>query len=366
MELNTILKGDIIDELKEIEDESIDMIFADPPYFMQSTKDKNGNKKVLMRADGTGEFKGCDDDWDSYKDYEEYDNFTIKYLKECKRVLKPNGTMWIIGSFQNIYRIGYFMQNLGFWILNDVVWNKTNPTPNMNGTRFCNAHETLLWCAKNEKSKFTFNYKTMKYLNGGKQERSVWTLGICQGNERLKDNDGNKLHTTQKPEILLEKIILSSTKPNDIVLDPFFGTGTTGAIAKKYGRNFIGIEREEKYIEKAKERIEQIEIIENEITNLSLEVKPPKVSIYELLTNNLLIEKEYLYDKNGTSYGQIINNDKSKILDIKTKEETTIHKLSAKILNKSNNNGWSFFYVKRNEELVSIDNLRYLFFEKRK
>ena len=333
----------------------------DPPYFMQSTKDKNGNKKTLMRADGTGEFKGCDDEWDNYSNYEEYDRFIINCLKECKRILKNNGTIWVIGSFQNIYRIGYFMQNLGFWILNDIVWNKTNPTPNMNGTRFCNAHETLLWCSKNEKSKFTFNYKTMKFLNGGKQERSIWTLGICQGNERLKDDFGNKLHTTQKPEALLEKIILSSTKPNDLILDPFFGTGTTGAIAKRYGRNFIGIDRESKYIEKAKERIEKIETIENEISNLSLEVKPPKVSIYELLMNNLLIENELLYDKNGMMHAKIIKNEKSNIVDIKTNELTTIHKLSAKLLNKENNNGWTYFYIKRNDNFVSIDQLRYEF-----
>lgn len=347
--LNSIIKGDTIDTLKQFPDNSIDVIFADPPYFMQTTG------KVLQRADGTGEFKGCDDEWDKYENYKEYDEFSTNWLKECRRILKPNGTIWVIGSFQNIYRIGYIMQNLGYWILNDIIWSKTNPTPNMAGTRFCNAHETLLWCAKSEKSKFTFNYKTMKHLNGDKQDKSVWTLGICQGNERLKDETGTKLHTTQKPESLLEKVILSSTKPNDIVLDPFFGTGTTGAVAKKYGRNFIGIEREEKYIEGANRRINTQEICCNKISNLELETKPPKVSLSQLIVANLLQEHEILYNKNGDKIATLTDNNKV----IYENSEYSIHKLSAKLLNKNNNNGWSYFYIKRNNKLISIDSLRY-------
>lgn len=349
--LNSIIKGDTIETLKQFPDNSIDVIFADPPYFMQTSG------KTLQRADGTGEFKGCNDDWDKYEDYREYDNFSTNWLKECKRILKPNGTIWVIGSFQNIYRIGYIMQNLGFWILNDVVWSKTNPTPNMAGTRFCNAHETLLWCAKSENSKFTFNYKTMKHLNDGKQDKSIWTLGICQGNERLKDETGTKLHTTQKPESLLEKVILSSTKPNDIILDPFFGTGTTGAIAKKYGRNFIGIEREEKYIQGASERIKNQKVCSNEISNLSLEIKPPKVSLMQLIDTGYISEHEVLYDKNGKEIASITKNNKV----LYQNEEYSIHKLSAKLLNKSNNNGWSYFFIKRNDKLICIDDLRYKF-----
>ena len=347
--LNSIIKGDTIDTLKQFPDNSIDVIFADPPYFMQTTG------KVLQRADGTGEFKGCDDEWDKYENYKEYDEFSTNWLKECRRILKPNGTIWVIGSFQNIYRIGYIMQNLGYWILNDIIWSKTNPTPNMAGTRFCNAHETLLWCAKSEKSKFTFNYKTMKHLNGDKQDKSVWTLGICQGNERLKDETGTKLHTTQKPESLLEKVILSSTKPNDIVLDPFFGTGTTGAVAKKYGRNFIGIEREEKYIEGANKRINTQEICCNKISNLELETKPPKVSLSQLIVSNLLQEHEILYNKNGDKIATLADNNKV----VYKNSEYSIHKLSAKLLNKNNNNGWSYFYIKRNNKLICIDSLRY-------
>ena len=359
--LNNIIKGDCIEVLKSLPNNCVDMIFADPPYFMQSTTYNNGKEKKLMRADGTGEFKGCNDDWDKYKDYQEYDEFCEKWLKECHRILKEDGTIWVIGSFQNIYRIGYLMQNIGFWFLNDIVWNKTNPTPNMAGTRFCNAHETLLWCSKSKNSKFCFNYKTMKALNNDKQERSVWNLGICQGNERLKNDKGEKLHTTQKPESLLEKIILSSTKPNYVVLDPFFGTGTTGAICKKYGRNWIGIEKDENdcYIKGAMDRISNIKTIETIYSNLSLEIKPPKVSLKELLEEHLLEENELFYDKNGIA--RCFIEKEGIIKDIEDKEQTTIHKLSAKLLNKNNNNGWSYFYIKRNDNFVLIDELRYLY-----
>lgn len=354
--INKIINGNCIEVLKTFPENYVDVIFADPPYFMQSTD------KVLYRADGTGEFKGCDDEWDKYKDYNEYDSFCYEWLSECRRVLKKDGTIWVIGSFQNIYRIGFIMQNLGFWILNDIVWQKTNPTPNMSGSRFCNAHETLLWCSKSKNSKFTFNYKTMKYLNGNKQDRSVWTLGICQGSERLKGADGKKLHSTQKPESLLDKIILSSTKPNDIVLDPFFGTGTTGVIAKKYGRNFIGIEQDEKYISAAKERIENQKPECSEISNCSLEVKPPRASVGELMKAGYLSVNQALFDKNGNERGTLDSDG-----NVCDREETlSIHKMSAKILDKKNNNGWDYFYVFFNNEFIPIDKLRYYYNEKRK
>ncbi|MCQ2562102.1 MAG: site-specific DNA-methyltransferase [Alphaproteobacteria bacterium] len=347
--INKIIKGDSIDVLKSFEDNCIDVIFADPPYFMQSTD------KVLQRADGTGEFRGCDDDWDKYKDYAEYDAFCMSWLRECKRILKKNGSIWVIGSFQNIYRIGYIMQNMGFWILNDIVWSKTNPTPNMSGTRFCNAHETLLWCSKYKNSKFTFNYKTMKTLNGGKQDKSVWTLGICQGSERLKDGNGNKLHSTQKPEDLLSKIILSSTKPNDIILDPFFGTGTTGAIAKKYGRRFVGIERDDNYIAGAEKRIKQQQEHLDMFSNLDFEVKPPRISMSSLISLNKLYIGQELLDKAGNVIGVLTDN--GYVND--GEESLSIHKSSAKVLKLSNNNGWNFFYISRDGKLVSINDLRY-------
>ena len=354
--LNKIITGDTIENLKHLPNESVDMIFADPPYFMQSTE------KVLYRADGTGEYKGCDDEWDKYKNYKEYDVFSYSWLNECKRILKKDGTIWVIGSFQNIYRIGYFMQNLGFWILNDVVWNKTNPTPNMNGTRFCNAHETLLWCAKSKNGKYCFNYKTMKYLNGGKQEKSVWTLNICQGSERLKDKKGNKLHTTQKPMALLEKIVLSSTKPDDIILDPFFGTGTTGVVAKKFDRNYIGIEREEIYNLYAEKRIENQSDESSDISNLLLEVKPPKVSIQELIACGYIEENQILYDKTGKKVCNITRdglvNDGVEVL--------SIHKMSAKLIGTENYNGWQFFYTYYKNAFICIDKLRYIYDEDHK
>lgn len=357
--INEIIKGNSIEVLRQFPDNCIDCIFADPPYFMQSTTNSSGKEKKLMRADGTGEFKGCDDAWDKYENYEEYDRFCNEWLKECKRVLRDDGTIWVIGSFQNIYRIGYIMQNLGFWILNDIIWSKLNPTPNMAGTRFCNAHETMLWCSKGQNCKFTFNYKTMKYLNNDKQDKSVWNLGICQGNERLKDEEGNKIHTTQKPEMLLKKIILSSTKPGDVILDPFFGTGTTGAVAKKYGRNFIGIEKDEenKYIKEAQKRIDSISDESDDISNLVLEVKPPKFSTKELINMGILKENQVFYNKDGKECCTLQKDGNVE----KDGEILSIHKMAAKILKKENSNGWNYFYVKDdNETFILIDSLRYI------
>lgn len=351
--INTIMEGDSIEQLKKIQDESIDLIFADPPYFMQTDG-------VLLRTNGT-KFIGVEDHWDKFENFKEYDNFTSSWLSECKRILKKDGSIWVIGSFQNIYRIGYIMQNLGFWILNDVIWNKTNPVPNFAGTRFCNAHETLLWCSKSKEAKFTFNYKTMKYLNNDKQERSVWKMPLCTGSERIKNEDGEKAHSTQKPEKLLEKIIISSSKPNDIVLDPFFGTGTTGAMAKKLGRKFIGIEREKEYIKIAKKRIDDVNIKIDKISNLSLEIKPPKVPMEKLVKENYLEEKQKLYNKKNEYVCHVLKNGKvSDGYDI-----LSIHKMSAKVLGKVNNNGWDYFYTYENQEFIPLDKLRYRYAEEK-
>ncbi len=342
-----ILNGDCVEILKTIPSKSVDLIFADPPYFMQTDGD-------LLRTNGEI-FSGVSDEWDKFDDFAHYDNFCEKWLYECKRVLKDTGSIWVIGSFQNIFRIGFLMQNLGFWILNDLIWSKPNPVPNFRGTRFCNSHETLIWCAKSKNAKYTFNYKTMKHLNGNKQEKSVWNIGICIGNERLKRADGKKLHSTQKPELLLEKVILSSTKKGDLILDPFFGTGTTGAVAKKLGRHYIGIERNEEYIWAAQQRISKTEPIFDDIINGDLETKPPKVSLNELISAGFLNLNEPFYDKNQNYVCKLTSNNK--VSD--ESESLSIHKMAAKYLNKENFNGWHCFYVLKNNALVCIDALRY-------
>ncbi len=351
--INTVLTGDSIEELKKIPDNSIDLIFADPPYFMQT-------EGTLMRNDGT-KFNGVEDHWDKFNGYNDYDSFSYNWLKECKRVLKEDGSIWVIGSFQNIYRIGYIMQNLGFWILNDVIWSKPNAAPNFAGTRLRNSHETLLWCTKSKEAKYTFNYKTMKYLNDNKQEKSVWDIGICIGNERLKNGDGKKLHSTQKPEKLLYKVLLSSTKPGDIVLDPFFGTGTTGAVAKMLGRRWIGIERETNYAKAAIIRIDKVKVMLDEIANLSHEVKPPKVPMNKLIESGLLKINEKLYNKDNKEICTVLEN--GHVFD--GKEKLSIHKMSAKHLKKVSNNGWNYFYIKRKNKYILIDDLRYIYMERR-
>ena len=345
--LNTILSGDCIETLSSLPSASVDLVFADPPYWMQTEGD-------LLRTSGT-KFDGVADHWDKFHSYEEYDKFSEQWLKECKRILKPNGSIWVIGSFQNIYRLGYIMQNLGFWILNDVIWSKLNAVPNFGGTRFQNSHETLLWCVKSQKAKYTFNYKTMKHLNDGKQEKSVWDIGICIGRERLKDENGKKIHSTQKPEVLLNKIILSSTKPGDVVLDPFFGTGTTGAVAKRLGRNYIGLEREQKYIEIAEKRIEKVAPEQTPISDLSLEVKPPRVKIQTLIETGLLSVGEKMFDKKSTLIGTLTAEG---CVDDGT-DVLSIHKMATKHLRRQNYNGWSYFYIEREGKLKPIDELRY-------
>ena len=349
--VNTIIAGDCIANLALIPDNSVDLIFADPPYWMQTEGE-------LLRTNGT-KFSGVEDKWDKFGTYKEYDEFSEKWLVECKRILKPNGAIWVIGSFQNIYRLGYIMQNLGFWILNDVVWSKPNAVPNFGGTRFQNSHETLLWCTKSQKAKYTFNYKTMKHLNGAKQAKSVWDIGIAIGSERLKDAEGKKVHSTQKPEKLLYNVILSSTKPNDVVLDPFFGSGTTGAVAKRLGRNYIGLEMDGGYIKHAKKRIKDVAVDDSELHNLALEVKPPRVSTKQLIESDYLKVTQELYDKNGKMIGKL---NEAGYVDDGT-DTLSIHKMSAKHLNLSNNNGWDYFYYKTTSELKPINDLRYQYTE---
>src|ERR1700744_105674 len=235
----SVIEGDCLETMATLPAGSVDLVFADPPYNLQLAGE-------LHRPDNS-RVDGVEEDWDKFADFAEYDRFTHAWLPAARRLLKPTGALWVIGSYHNIFRIGAALQDLGFWILNDVVWRKSNPMPNFRGRRFTNAHETLIWATKSADQKYTFNYEAMKALNDELQMRSDWTLPICAGNERIRGADGQKAHSTQKPESLLHRVIVSSTKPGDVILDPFFGSGTTGAVAKRLGGDFIGLEREQAY-----------------------------------------------------------------------------------------------------------------------
>lgn len=347
-----IYQGDCLEILKQIPDQSVDLVFADPPYNMQTEGE-------LLRSDGSS-FSGVSDKWDKFESLHEYDDFSKQWLAECRRVLKKDGAIWVIGSFQNIFRLGYIMQDLGFWILNDVIWSKPNAVPNFGGTRFQNSHETLIWCSKSKGSKYHFNYQTMKHLNGDKQMKSVWDIGICIGNERLKDSSGKKIHSTQKPEQLLFNVILSSTQKGDLILDPFFGTGTTGAVAKRLDRHFLGIERESAYIEAATKRISTVQLEMSDLIDNTYDVKPPRFSIKQLVELGFLSVGQKLYSKNRLFSAEICEDGDVQHDGFKS----SIHKMSAKFLNRSNNNGWDYFWCEYNGDFVSIDTLRYLAKEK--
>ncbi len=345
--LNKIILGNNVEILSQLPEKSVDLIFADPPYNLQL-------KNELYRPNQT-KVNGVDDSWDKFDSMKEYDEFTKQWLSACRRVLKDDGTIWVIGSYHNIYRVGAIMQNLGFWFLNDIVWIKTNPMPNFKGTRFNNAHETLIWAAKNKNSKYTFHYKAMKAFNDDKQMRSDWYIPIASGKERLKDKDGKKIHSTQKPAELLLRIILSTSNVGDIILDPFMGSGTTGAVAKRLGRNFIGIEKEEKYVKEAIKRIEKIVPINNELLNYKIEEKPPKVPFGNLIEKGFVKIGERIFSFNKKHSAIVLANGS---LQSDNGIIASIHKLSALLLQKQSNNGWNFWYVERNNKLVSINKLR--------
>ncbi len=348
---NKIILGDCVENLKEMPDESVDLIFADPPYNLQLQGD-------LWRPNQT-KVDAVNDEWDKFASFEEYDKFSEAWLKECRRVLKKDGTIWVIGAYHNIFRVGKIMQDLGFWVLNDIIWMKTNPMPNFKGTRFNNAHETLIWASKDKTSRYKFHYKSMKGFNDDKQMRSDWNIPLCNGGERIRVN-GEKAHSTQKPEALLHRVIISSSNVGDIVLDPFMGSGTTGAVAKRLGRNFIGFEKEEFYKKVAEDRIAKIKPSEKEDLLYPIEVGKPKVPFGNLLNDDFIKIGEYLFDKFG--------NHRAKVLADGTilyeGEAGSIHSISAKVLNKTNNNGWDFWYVARDGVLKSINDLRYFYAKK--
>ena len=356
----TIIRGDTIAEMKKLPSGSIDLIFADPPYWMRT-------EGVLTRVEGT-DFDGCDDDWDQFQSLEDYDKFTEDWLTECYRLLKPNGSIWVIGGMQCIYSIGAIMQKLGFWFINDVIWHKKNPTPNFMGTRLNNSHETLIWATKSKKAKYTFNYKTGKELNNDtvteeafakgerKQLGSVWRIAVCQGTERLKTDDGNKLHSTQKPEEILYRVIAISSKIGDVVLDPFGGTMTTAAMAKKLGRQYIMIERDETYCEYGQKRLDAIEFEDTPIARAAYDEKPLKVSMEQMIAAGYFTEGEWFYFKTGDGVAQLSADGKlnynGEILDM--------HSCAAIARGVKANrlNGFDYWYVKRDGKLVSIADVR--------
>jgi site-specific DNA-methyltransferase (adenine-specific)/modification methylase len=347
--LNEVLQGDCVDILKTLPDQSVDLVFADPPYNLQL-------RKALLRPDQSL-VEGVDDAWDKFTGFSEYDLFTSDWLRESRRVLKNTGAIWVIGSYHNIFRVGKTMMDLGFWILNDVVWHKTNPMPNFRGSRFTNATETLLWAKKSfDQPRYTFNYHAMKNLNGGKQMQSVWRIPLCVGPERVKVN-GKKAHSTQKPEALLYRVILASTNPDDIILDPFFGTGTTGAVAKKMKRHFIGIELEPEYVRIARERIARVPELPMDTSVLMTRSRRslPRVRFGRLIEANYLRPGQKLYARQR-EYVAVVKADSLLMVGDFT---GSIHQTASYLQGKASANGWDFwFYEDETGKLMTIDHLR--------
>ena len=345
--LDQILMGDCIAEMARLPDKCVDMIFADPPYNLQLGGD-------LIRPEG-GKVDACDDDWDKFDSLAVYDDFTREWLEQARRILKDDGTIWVIGSYHNIYRVGSLLQDADFWILNDIVWRKANPMPNFRGTRFTNAHETMLWCAKDEKARYTFNYRAMKALNDDLQMRSDWVLPICSGGERVKDEYGEKAHPTQKPEALLYRILLACTKPGDVVLDPFFGTGTTGAVARRLGRRWIGIEREKAYVKVATARIEStLPLDESAMETVPDKRSQPRVA-FGLLVESGMVPAGSILTDGKRRWKANVRADGSLACE---GHAGSIHKVGAALQGAPSCNGWTFWNIEKDGALVAIDTLR--------
>jgi modification methylase len=344
--LDQIIQSDCVAAMNKLPPASVDMIFADPPYNLQLGGD-------LFRPEGS-RVDAVDDHWDKFNSFAHYDAFTRDWLAAAKRVLKPNGTIWVIGSYHNIFRVGAAVQDLGYWILNDIVWRKTNPMPNFRGTRFTNAHETLIWASRSEDSRYTFNYRTMKALNDELQMRSDWVIPICAGQERIKGEEGHKAHPTQKPEALLYRVLLACTNKGDVVLDPFFGTGTTGAVAKRLGRRFIGIEREGRYVEVAKARIAAaLPLDESAMRTMANKRSQPRVPFGALIENGLIQPGAVLTDAKRRWRATVLADA---TLDC-AGEQGSIHKVGAALQGAPSCNGWTFWHVD-GAELVALDALR--------
>ncbi|TKT81161.1 site-specific DNA-methyltransferase [Aquamicrobium sp. LC103] len=346
--LNTILKGDCVAALNRLPENSVDVVFADPPYNLQLEGNLHRPDQSLVDA--------VDDAWDQFDSFAAYDAFTRAWLLAARRVLKPNGTIWVIGSYHNIFRVGAIMQDLGFWILNDIVWRKTNPMPNFRGRRFQNAHETMIWASRDQKAKgYTFNYESMKAANDDVQMRSDWLFPICTGSERLKDENGDKVHPTQKPEALLARVLLSSSKPGDVVLDPFFGSGTTGAVAKRLGRHFVGVEREQSYIDAALDRIADVKPLDAaELLLMTSKRSEPRVAFVSLLDTGLLKPGTTLYDAKRR-WSAKVRADGTLAAG---ETSGSIHRVGAQLQGLEACNGWAFWHYERNGGLTPIDELR--------
>ena len=349
--VNKATQGDCVALMKSLPENCIDLIFADPPYNLQL-------KQELCRPDST-KVKAVCDSWDKFSSFKEYDQFSKKWLKECRRLLKPEGSLWVIGSYHNIFRVGAVLQDTGFWILNDVVWVKANPMPNFRGVRFANAHETLIWAAKSPSSRPRFHYKSMKAFNEDRQMRSDWFLPICSGKERLRDRRGLKAHSTQKPEALLQRVMLACSRPGDLVLDPFFGSGTTGAVAKHINRRFIGFEREARYVKSASQRIENVRALDPELTAQPLEKARPRLPFGFLVESGLIPPGERLYSRDKKRQAFVLAGGALQ----SGSHIGSIHKLGALLKGESSCNGWKFWHVLRGGELVLLDKLRERFLQ---
>lgn len=344
---NSIIQGNSLELLKKIPDKSVDLVFADPPYNLQL-------KETLYRPDQTT-VEAVTNDWDKFDTYQAYDQFCLKWLTECKRVLKDGGSLWVIGSYHNILRLGTSIQNLGFWILNDIIWHKTNPMPNFRGTRFTNAHETLLWCTTSRKAKYTFNYQNLKELNEGKQMRSDWHIPICAGKERLREINNQRSHPTQKPEALLYRILLASSQKGDLILDPFLGSGTTAVMAKKLQRDYIGFDQDKNYIKLAVKRIKQTKVFENEVIRMKKSRKDlPKIPFGELVEQGIIPPGAILTDKKEKFKATVSIDGSLKMKNI----SGSIHQVGAKVQGLPSCNGWDFWHVKEKSSSKLLDDIR--------
>ncbi len=342
-----IIRGDCVAVMDALPAASADLIFADPPYNLQL-------RGTLHRPDNS-RVDAVDDDWDRFASFAEYDRFTRAWLRAARRLLKPDGAIWVIGSYHNIFRVGATLQDEGFWLLNDIVWRKSNPMPNFRGKRFTNAHETLIWAARSDQGRPTFNYDALKSLNEGLQMRSDWVLPLCNGQERLKDAEGSKLHPTQKPEALLHRVLIASTRPGDLVVDPFFGTGTTGAVARRLGRRFIGIERDADYCAAAERRIAAV----TPATGAALETtqskrQEPRIPFGQVVERGLLTPGAVLTSHNGRHTATVRADGTLVAADTRG----SIHQVGAILEGAPSCNGWTYWSYRQNGELYPLDVLR--------